>query len=234
MADPLTLVGIAGSAAAVAFVAARERRALLAARGGLLSECAGLFSSAQVSHSHDGFPKLRGTWKGAPAIVTLFPDTLTARRLPQLWLSLTRPPVCDGAPVLDILVRPTGAEAYAFAASGLDRFEPPHGFPGETLIRGEGARAKALLEDLGHPLSLILSDPRVKEITFTPRATRLIWQAAEGNRGNHLILRQATFEDANVGADDMLALLTGLHALTSPLTPSLDLSPAGRSEGRAA
>ena len=234
MADPLTWVGVAGSAVAVAFVAARERRALLAARASLLDDCAELFLGAQVSHSHDGFPQLRGAWQGAPAIVTLFPDTLTARRLPQLWLSLTQPPVFEGAPTLDILVRPTGAEAYAFDANGLDRFEPPHGFPGEALIRGEGARAVALLADLAEPLAALHSDPRVKEITITARATRLIWQAAEGDRGNHLILRQATFEDASVRVGDMLALLRGMHALTSRLTPSLDLSQAGRGEGRAA
>ncbi len=123
MIDPLFLLSIAGVVAAVSWVGARERRALLASRKRLLDRCRPLFDRASITYAHDGFPRLTGSWHKAPVILQLFPDTLTPRRFPQLWLSLTRPPVMTGAPVLDILVRPTGAEAYAFDASGLDRFE---------------------------------------------------------------------------------------------------------------
>lgn len=209
-----SLLAVCGSAvAAVSWVAARERRALMAARKGLFDRCVTMIEGASLTHSHDGFPRLSGTWQRAPAILSLFPDTLTPRRFPQLWLSLTRPPVMLDAPLLDILVRPTGGEAYAFAAEGLDRFEAPLGLPGESLIRGEGARAEALLHELKAPLAALFADPRVKEITFTPRATRVIWQAAEGDRGNHLILRLATFNDASIAPEDVGALLHRLEDL---------------------
>lgn len=216
MLDPLFMVTLAGAAGAVSWVAARERHALLASRTALLDRCKTLLERPDLTHSHDGFPRLTGEWRKAPAILSLFPDTLTPRRFPQLWLSLTRPPVGADVPVLDILVRPTGSEAYAFDAAGLDRFEAPPGLPGESLIRGEGARAERFLRDMAPPLAALFSDPRVKEITFTPRATRLIWQAAEGDRGNHLILRQATFSLEALERDDVEGLLLSLERLCRP------------------
>lgn len=44
----------------------------------------------------------------------------------------------------------------------------------------------------------LFADPRVKEITLTPKGVRIVRQAAEGQRGEHLLLRQVVFGGVKV------------------------------------
>ena len=62
-------------------------------------------------------------------------------------------------------------------------------------------------------LSDVLADPRIKEVAVTPRGLRIIRQAAEGKRGDHLLLRQSVFENATVPQRDLARVLDHLQTI---------------------
>jgi hypothetical protein len=210
----LTSALIASAAIAiVAAVATREHRLLRASRRALLSGCAHVLDRGRITHSGDDFPGLTGTHRGRAVHVVLVPDTMTIRRLPQLWLSVTMLDPQPALPGLSLLVRQCGAEFYALTHSFEHRLEAPAGFPDEVMIRGSDARAERLLEALASPLRQLLSDAHVKEIAITARGLRIVRQAGEGRRGEHLLLRQAVFDQAEVPPSDLEAALSALELL---------------------
>jgi hypothetical protein len=85
------------------------------------------------------------------------------------------------------------------------------------MIRGSDPRAEDVLERLTPALATILADPRVKEVALTSKGVRIIRQAGEGRRGEHLLLRQPVFDDAKVAAADLAELLDQIHLLRSAL-----------------
>ena len=137
---------------------------------------------------------------------------MTIRRLPQLWMSTTLLDRNAGLPGLAILVRPAGTEFYSLTSRFAHRLETPAGFPDEVLIRGDAAPGPCSLI-LRATLASILADPRVKEIAITPRGLRIIRQAGEGKRGDHLLLRQSVFENAAVPRRDLATVLDQLQAI---------------------
>ena len=50
---------------------------------------------------------------------------------------------------------------------------------------------------------------------MTSKGLRIISQVAEGRRGEHLLLRQAAFDDAGVSASELAKRLKELEALRS-------------------
>ncbi|MDP1908791.1 MAG: hypothetical protein Q8K85_10860 [Hyphomicrobium sp.] len=208
----ISLLLAAGSIAAVTYVGMRDHRAAKAARRGLLDGCAAALDGAQLFHAADSVPRLSGRHHGLEVRVDLICDTLTIRRLPQLWMSTTLIDANAGLPGFAILVRPAGTEFYSLTSRFAHRLETPVGFPDEVLIRGD-AEAEPLLDELRATLAGILADPRVKEIAVTPRGLRIIRQASEGKRGDHLLLRQSVFENAAVPRRDLACVLDQLQAI---------------------
>ncbi len=209
-----TLLLAAGSVAALTYVGVRDSRAAKAARRTVLDDCRGALDHATLTHAQDHFPRIVGHHHGREVRVDLLCDTMTIRRLPQLWMSTTLLDRNDDLPSLAILVRPAGTEFYSLTSRFGHRLETPAGFPDEVLIRGD-AEADRLLAELAPTLAKALSDPRNKEIAVTPRGLRIIRQAGEGKRGDHLLLRQSVFENARVRRQDLAAILDHLQAIRS-------------------
>lgn len=207
----LSLLLAAGAAAAIAYVGVREHRAAQAGRRSLLDPCAAALDRSMLKHSGDGFPQLSGSHRGQGIQVDLVLDTMTIRRLPQLWLSTTMLDRNAGLPGFAILVRHCGTEFYSLITRFEHRIDAPAGFPAEVLIRGDDG-AEPLLAELAETISTILADGRVKEIAVTDRGLRIVRQAAEGKRGEHLLLRQSVFENAQVSRGDFEAVLAQLHS----------------------
>ena len=212
----ISLLLAVGSVAAITYVGMRDHRAAKAARRDLLDRCRGALEAAGLSHGADHFPRLTGRHRGCEARVDLFCDTMTIRRLPQLWMLTTLLDRNPDLPGFAILVRPAGTEFYSLTARFEHRLETPVGFPPEVLIRGE-AGAQGLLDELRAILSDILADPRVKEVAVTPRGVRIIRQAAEGKRGDHLLLRQSVFENARVSPGDLTRVLDDLQSIRAAI-----------------
>ena len=145
---------------------------------------------AELAHGADGFPRLSGRHQGREVRVDLSADTMTIRRLPQLWLSTTLLDRIAGLPGFAVLVRPAGTEFYSLTSRFEQRLETPAGFPAEVLIRGDdGAEraARTICADAMAPSSPIRASRRSPS---PPRGLRIIRQAGEGKRGEHLLLRQ--------------------------------------------
>jgi hypothetical protein len=201
----------------VVWVARRDHHTLQTARRCLLDDCTGLLEHGRLTHGSDSFPKLTGSYGGRDVRADLIPDTMTIRRLPQLWLSASLLERNAGVPGLDILVRANGNEFYALSNRFARRFEAPPGLPAEVLIRGD-VNAGRLLAEIAPALEEILSDARVKEVAITERGVRIVRQVGEGKRGEHLLLRQAHFDDAYVRRADFVTILRQLQSLRAIAT----------------
>lgn len=202
-------------AAVVAAIALRDHRAARRQRDSMLDACASVVEAARIDRGADGFPQLAGRWKGREVRVALIADTMTIRRLPQIWLSVTLLDTDAGRPGLAALVRPSGADFYSLTERFTERFETPPDFPGEIWIRGSSRAAQRLLDKAAPVMADVFSDARVKEIAATDRGFRIIRQAAEGRRGPHLLLRQVAFDETSVPADLLEQTLGELERLRS-------------------
>ena len=220
MSLEITLAAAAAIAgcAAVAMLARHESLKLRARRASIFDTVASMFDTQAVAIDAAGFPRLEGRFDGRQLRLELIPDTMTIRRLPQLWLSATD--VCD-LPIegrgLAILVRPSGADYYSLTEHMGERMNVPLEFPWECLIKGESAASAATLSLVRDAAARLLADARVKEIAATGRGVRIVRQLAEGKRGEHLLLRQSDFEDATVTPRDINGLAADLKELSSVL-----------------
>ena len=208
----ISLLLAAGSIAAVTYVGMRDHRTAKLARRSVLDRCTSALDAAVLTHGADDFPRLTGRHRGREVRVDLLCDTMTIRRLPQLWMSTT---LLDQNPDLSgfaILVRPAGTEFYSLTSRFEHRLETPVGFPEEVLIRGD-AGAERLLDALRAILSDVLADRRIKEVAVTSRGLRIVRQAGEGKRGDHLFLRQSVFENATVPQGDLARVLDHLQSI---------------------
>ena len=186
----------------------------------------GCSNGAAINHGSDGFPNLEGRHRGRYIRAEFIPDTMTIKRLPQLWLSLSRIEPQPGNSEFAILVRPSGTEFYSLTTGYEHRLEPPAGLPDEILVRGSRPSAQQHLNRVGPIIGKILPDPKVKEIGVTKKGLRLVWQASEGRRGEHLILRQCVFDDARVTRADFARLLAYLDELSVAVTGSAEAPAA--------
>ena len=208
------LVGLTG-AAVLGAMAVRDHWRLRASRRGLLEPCRRILFGAEITLGGDDFPKIIGQYGGRRVQAELIPDTMTIRRLPQLWLSVTLMEKLPGIYGFAVLARPSGNDFYSLTESFEQSLTPPAGFPWEVLIRGEHVTAQAHLETLAPDLGAILADPCIKEVAVTAKGVRIVRQAAEGRRGEHLLLRQAIFDDAVVSAQEFLRCLGQLEFLAA-------------------
>jgi hypothetical protein len=213
----LLLLAFAGS---LVWLARRDHKALRASRVGLLDDCARLFDRYALTHGDDGFPRLSGRRGARNVDVRLISDTMTIRRLPQLWLQVTVLDRLDVRSGVVVLVRPSGCEFYSLTASFHHVLDTPPSFPSEVIVRGSDPGAEKLLEKLTPSMAAILEDPRVKEIAVTPQGLRLIRQAGEGRRGEYLLLRQAVFDRAGVSAEALDGALDEIETLRAALASS--------------
>ncbi|MFA5898468.1 MAG: hypothetical protein WC829_05085 [Hyphomicrobium sp.] len=210
----LTLLIAGAGVAVVSYMAVRDHRAAIRARHSLLDDCKGAFDHAELSRGADGFPQISGPHRGRWVQAQLLLDTLTMRRLPQLWLSTTLLERNPGLPGMAILVRHNGSEFYSLTSHFDHRIDTPLGLPQEVVIRGEPGAA-TLLAKLTPMVSDILGDARVKEIAITDRGLRIVRQACEGKRGDHLLLRQSVFENAQVPRADLTRILDQLSSMSA-------------------
>lgn len=201
----------------ILIVAMREHAKVLASRRILLDRCTGILSEAVITHGGDGFPSLEGYHGDCFVRVELLPDTMTIRRLPQLWLKMTRIENRPGLPEFSMLTRPTGNEFYSLTHNHTRVLEPPSGVPQEILVKGGGPASQQLLNSLAPVMRRIFAEPRMKEAAVTGKGLRLVWQAGEGDRGQHLILRQSRFDNAAVAPEALAARLKDFDDLSTAI-----------------
>lgn len=101
--------------------------------------------------------------------------------------------------VFDFLMRPQGEEFYSPSGEMLHRLAIPQSWPQNAILCADHDQVPP--DSLASHMT-IFDDPRAKELVVSPRGVRLVYQAAQGDRAQYLVLRQAHFE--NNKADPML------------------------------
>lgn len=200
-----------------ATMAVRDHRRAKARRLALFDECRARIETARVQVDAAGFPRMLARHRDRVLCAELVPDTMTIRRLPQLWLSVSLLSASRRRPGFAVLNRPSGNDYYSMTSHFPDQLAPPSGLPVEVLVRGEGADAKRVLDALAPVLAEIFAEPRVKEVAVTDKGLRIVMQNAEGRRGEHLLLRQATFDEAEVAPELLCEVLLRLDRLEAAL-----------------
>ncbi len=203
--------------AALMWLGWRQHSQVLQSRRALLNDCRDVLERSHIEHAGDGFPRLEGVDRDRIVRVDLVSDTMTIRRLPQLWMVLTRLEARPQLAEISILVRPTGMEFYSLTERHPHRLRVPSELPAECLARGSDVSAQYVLDRLAPTLQSIFADPRIKEVGVTKKGLRLVWQAAEGRRGEHLLMRQCIFDDAKVSGDALRRCLAQLDTLSCAL-----------------
>lgn len=185
------LAGVAGLGA----MALRDHRRELKERAALLDGLRGRFDAGQIEIGGDGFPTLTARLADRRQLtVSLLPDTLVMRRLPQLWLIVTLHERLEKPrPSIGALARSTGVEFYSQTLNFPQRVDTAAGLDPALLLRGDRQLSAADLDRVVGILGSIFQDAHVKEIAATPRGVRMVRQVSEGDRGSHLLLRQARF-----------------------------------------
>src|SRR5262245_4962436 len=217
---------VAASTAGLSMMALREHRSALKLRNGMLNSAAGLLTDARISIARDQFPVLMGRLGDQRQIrIELVADTLVFRRLPQLWLKITLNERHEvRRPTIGALARPTGAEFYSLVHDLPQWIEPPQ-MSAPLLMRGDGSASASQIERVAATFKTLFSDPTVKEAAITPRGVRLIRQAAQGDRGAHLILRQTSFPLTEISPDLVRKAIAEVEALSETLRDETNVVP---------
>jgi hypothetical protein len=199
--------------------AVSDHRAALARRQGMLDEAAALLSNARISFAPDHFPILVGRLgDGRQTKIELIADTMVTRRLPQLWLRVTLSEVGEcNRPTIGALARPTGAEYYSLVHDMPEWLTPPE-TGASLLMRGDGRATALQIENVVAVFRSLFADPALKEAVISPRGTRVIRQAAQGERGAHLLLRQIRFPITAISPDLVSKAIAEAAALSKTLS----------------
>jgi hypothetical protein len=147
---------------------------------------------------------------------------MVTRRLPQLWLRVTLSESGErNRPTIGALARPTGAEYYSLVHDMVEWMPPPE-TDASLLMRGDGHATAWQVERVSALFRSLFADPKVKEAVITPRGTRIIRQAAQGEPGAHKVLRQVRFPLRAVPAD-LVALAIAEAETLSALLVEVDI-----------
>jgi hypothetical protein len=171
-----------------------EHRHAMLQRRRLLDEAHGLLREFGITIAPDRFPIVTGRIEdGRRVRIELIADTMVTRRLPQLWLKVT---LIESdprdRPTLGTLARPTGSEYYSLV-HGLPEWMAPPEAGISLLLRGDGRATPEQADAVRGHFQTLFADPLVKEAVIASKATRVIYQASQGERTAHMFLRQARF-----------------------------------------
>lgn len=208
----------------LALRAVRDQREAMSERSRLLAEAGTILSDAATVIGPDQYPVVTGrTDDGRQVKVDVIADTLVTRRLPQLWLRVTLYDASPNRPTLGVLARPAGSEYYSLVHDMPQWMTPPVS-TSPMLMRGDGSASPAQSERMREHFASLFIDPAVKEAVVSPKGLRIVCQAAQGERGAHLLLRQSRFSIATVPASaiakaiELAAALATAHEETPPST----------------
>jgi hypothetical protein len=177
---------------------ARDRRR----RGDWFTPVLPLLDAYRVTQEGNGWPVLTGRYRGQDVRLEPVLDDMTWRKLPSLWLKATVLSPNPARGTLGFLVRARGGEFYSPTAEMKHRLPLPSGWPTDAMLCTDDKRTAPLELDMS-----AFQDLRMKELVITPKGVRLVYQAAQGNRAEYLVLRQARFAESHADPALVRALL---------------------------
>ena len=124
-------------------------------------------------------------------------DHMAWRKLPLLWLKVTVFTDIPYRGVIDLLMRPHGAENFT-PSHDLDYdVEISQGWPQEGVLRTDFPDCMPPLEVLTPHLALF-DDDRMKELVVTPKGVRVVGRIFQAVRANYVTFREIKFPDDQV------------------------------------
>ncbi|NBZ86234.1 hypothetical protein [Stagnihabitans tardus] len=163
-----------------------------------------------------GFARASLTHGGQSFDLQAIPDALSFRKLPCLWLMVTLTEPQPLAAETRIMARPSGLEPFSTHANLPFEVPLPEGFPDCTLRTSDPAQ---LPRDLIPSLAPLFQDPKVKELTLSPKGLRLVILAEEAPRNAYLIFREAELPQASLNPKAVQAVMDRLITLSESLNP---------------
>ncbi len=201
---------------ALPWLYARDMRRARQRRGEFFADSTQLFDTYRVTQEGMNYPVLEAHYQGLPVRLEHVLDNMGWRKLPSLWLkaSLLVPNAARGT--LDFLVRPQGIEFYSPSFDFHQHLPVPEHWPRNSLLCTLPGAATPPLDRLTPHIDAF-DDPKTKELVVTPRGIRLVYQAAQAERPDYLVLRQATFSNPRVDPALVSALIHRLIAIAFTL-----------------
>jgi hypothetical protein len=209
MATALFLAALLVLPALYARDSIRERRR----RGGWFTDALPLFDSYRVTQQSRNWPVLTGRYQGVDVRLEPVLDDMAWRKLPSLWLKATVLAPNPARGTLGLLVRARGGEFYSPTADMAHRLPIPKAFPSDAMLCSDCAETAPLLAVESQIEAF--GDPRMKELVITPKGVRLVYQAAQGERAEYLVLRQARFAQDKGDAALVKSLLDRAMAIVA-------------------
>jgi hypothetical protein len=184
-----------------------ERRAILGRVQDVLDESC-------VTQQGIDYPVLTGRYRGAPVTVALIVDTVTLRRLPTLWLSITRrQPLPLSGPV-DILLRPSTTDIVSPGEQFPTQHRVPSTWPAHIRV---ATPAGGTLDFSQLAVALpVLREQRTKDVLLTPAGARLVTELARAELGHYRIVKRSKF-NADLGTGELVAALDAVCSMTEGL-----------------
>jgi hypothetical protein len=196
---------LAVMAAMLYFLYRNESGKARSGRNNIFSDCSTLLAQAAETQAAIGFPTLKGRYDGYQVILEAYADTLSMRKLPPLWLTITVTGKQRSHGSLDVLVRPQNIEVDSPAWEWNDTLSIPHNWPRHAIVKYHGTLAP--LDIVGDFVAELFIDEKVKELLITPAAVRITYMAKQADRGEYLIMRNAAFDGLPLRRETVAALL---------------------------
>lgn len=211
----LALAAVSGLAVAGIAIQLRQSRASRRARQRLFDQVVALVDRGRLEYNGTGYPVLTGEYLGRPVRLAAVVDSMTLRKLPVLWLTITLSrPLPMPAP-LDVLARPTGGEFFSPNSSYPHQLPTPPGFPVHARIATP--RPVSVPPELLRDIGTVMTDPKVKEVYASPAGMRIVYQLAEAASGPYRTTRQADFGSPQLTPAALSRLLDSMGELPHAL-----------------
>ncbi|PUA19833.1 hypothetical protein C7W93_08435 [Glaciimonas sp. PCH181] len=188
-------------------------------RGNIFNDCSALLTQVSETRETIGFPTLRGSVEDYPVMFEALVDTLSMRKVPPLWLTITVTGKQRTPGSLDVLVRPQNTEFYSPGWGWNGALPIPADWPQHAMVKYQGMPVS--LEDLGNFVPELFSDEKVKELLITPTLVRITYLIKQGDRGEYLLMRNAAFDGLPIPKEAVSGLLHAAIDLRKKLEGAL-------------
>ena len=135
---------------------------------------------------------LDGRYKNRQVQFKAIVDNLAPRKLPSLWLMVTRAKAQPVSHVFDLVMRPSGPMSFSnfdFLPCSLPMQAE---FPDHAVLRSDQSGFAVSTAIISRHLSLFNS-PIGKEMLISPKGLRLVIMLAQADRARYGVMRQADF-----------------------------------------
>lgn len=186
-------------------------------REAYFNDCLPLFEGTRKAVTADGFARVAGRYRGRTFDLQAFPDALSYRKLPCLWLMVT---ITEPMPVtntVNIMMRPSGTEVFSRFAGRPCRLAAPPGFPAAAVAHADAAEDLPPAGALAGVAGLFSDTGPAKELVVSPKGLRIVWLAEEADRTRYLIFRESEIGMKPAAPATLLPILDRLVELAATL-----------------